>query len=234
MVDFNSNQVNFKISNCYSSGTLPNVSSSGSSIGGIKNVGGNINATNFYFFNGTNNYLPPISENSASFPNLVVGLNCNSLVNVLATFNQSVWGGDSLRSQYDFNPGITLCDDFIPPSTLTPSTLTPSTFSNFIFLFYLFYLFLFLFIFIFLFFYFYFFIFIFCFLFFVFLFLFFYHSTFNSDTIHSDSDIICMHVQCVKLRKMRDNISSGRSQSIQCLLRVIFKQMEIFFQKQKL
>ena len=70
------------------------------------------------------------SLNASLYPTQFKGLDCNDLVNTISTFNQSIWQGDSLKSEYDPSNFINICSynfTTFPPTTLTPSTISPNT-----------------------------------------------------------------------------------------------------------
>lgn len=104
-----------------------NSSSSGASIGSISNNGAiNASSISFLFNNQTNPTYNATGESNLSLPNFFTSLYCQSLLDAISNFNTTIWGGDSLKSQLDFSPNITLCY-FSPFSTSPPTTTAPTT-----------------------------------------------------------------------------------------------------------
>ena len=107
-----------RFDNCYSSNSITaNGSDISVSIGKIDSGNIDLNSSNFFYNNQTNALANPFSS-------LVTGVNCVNLLSNVLGFNQTIWGGDSLRIEYGFNSDPDLCF----PRTNAPTTLTPSTF----------------------------------------------------------------------------------------------------------
>ena len=99
----------------------------GASIGLITTNNESISSSNFLFNNQSNPSVPGVG--SGNYPSLTTGLNCNQLLAQIGIFNQSIWGGDSLRIEYNFTDVPNLCDTptNAPDTSVAPVTTGPST-----------------------------------------------------------------------------------------------------------
>eukprot|EP01091_Cochliopodium_minus_P003243 TRINITY_DN1307_c0_g3_i1.p1 TRINITY_DN1307_c0_g3~~TRINITY_DN1307_c0_g3_i1.p1 ORF type:complete len:581 (-),score=76.73 TRINITY_DN1307_c0_g3_i1:343-2085(-) len=112
--------------NSYSSNIF-NGTNIGSSLGQVSIADGNCTISNVYYDNSTSSY--PASANNfgnCSDGTLPVGLNCIDLYSSVLTFDQTIWAGNNLLTEYPFSYGVCVCPS-TSPSTLTPSTIPPST-----------------------------------------------------------------------------------------------------------
>ena len=108
VVFFENNHSFINISNCYSSNYVSGNSDIATSLGGFLGVKPTINSQNFFFNNQTNPLLPSTISSNPEM-DIVYGLECNHLLSIVLSFNQSVWGGVNLRSEYNFFPSTSLC-----------------------------------------------------------------------------------------------------------------------------
>ena len=117
-----STSISLNISNSYTSNSVNGLNKLGASIGDFS---GNLTlfSSNYFFNNETNLSLAAVGV--ANFSTNITGLSCFNLYNQLENFNQSVWGGNELRFQFNFTSVPDIC--IFPPSTLPPSTNSPST-----------------------------------------------------------------------------------------------------------
>ena len=136
IINFSSISASVNITNSYSSNFVFGSTNVSNSIGAITGNTATFISMSFYFNNQTNPSLPAIASGNSSYPNAVLGLNCLGILSAIQSFNSSIWGQDSLISEYNFNPSNTLCNistttppSTNPPSTNPPSTMPPSTIS---------------------------------------------------------------------------------------------------------
>ena len=114
----------FNISNTFSSNYL--LGDISIAFGSVGVTGGSLQLTTSDFFY-NNQSLPEQAFENTTYSSLVQGLTCPDLYNSLQNFDQLIWGGNSLRSEYNFSSLPSLCDSYSFPSTLIPSTPVPST-----------------------------------------------------------------------------------------------------------
>ena len=110
------------ISFCYSSNNVLGESNVSLSIASLSIDSNSIYSQSFFYNNQTNSSLTVILSGNLN----ISGLNCIELSNHIANFSQSVWGGISLKSELNFNPNVTLCNNFTnsPSSSLSSSTVS--------------------------------------------------------------------------------------------------------------
>ena len=121
VIEFKSSSLN--ITNCFSSNYISQNFGNGACIGLISN---NLTdySSNFYFNNETN---PSLVATGSNFSVNVVGENCQTLSNQIASFDSSIWGGNSLKSEYDYIPSVSICSS--SPNDISsslPLTVHPS------------------------------------------------------------------------------------------------------------
>ena len=110
------------IETSYCSNFISGNTSKGALVGVIEGFQ-NVSWAQFYFNNQSN---PLTSCSNFNFNDSSVS--CGKLYNQVLLFNNSIWDGDNLRSEFQPVAGVCqCCSSTTPPSTNIPSTIIPST-----------------------------------------------------------------------------------------------------------